>query len=52
MSRNTPMGVGIVGPVDVAQPVVEVQAVQQHRPPVEAEDVVRQQVGVPVDDPP
>ena len=41
---------GIVDDVDVAQPVVEFQAVQQRRAVVEAEDVIGQQVGVAVDD--
>ena len=40
----------VVDGVDVAQGVVELQAVQQLRAIVEAEDVVGEQVGVPVDD--
>ena len=43
---------GVVDDVDVAKPVVELQAVQQHRPVRQAEDVVGQQVGVTVDDAP
>ena len=42
---------GVVEAVDVAQPVVELQAVQHARAVVEAEDVVGEQVAVAVDDP-
>ena len=41
---------GVVEPVQPAQPVIEVQAVQDPRPVVEAEDVIGEQVTVPVDD--
>ena len=41
---------GVVEPVDPAQPVVELQAVQDPRPVLQAEDVLGQQVPVPVHD--
>jgi hypothetical protein len=40
---------GVVEPVDVPEPVVELQAVQRPGPVVEAEHVVGHQVAVPVD---
>ncbi len=42
----------VVEPVQSAQPVVELQAVEHPGTVVEAEDVTGQQVAVPVDDPP
>ena len=41
---------GVVKPVQPAEPVIEVQAVQDPRPVIKAEDVVGEQVTVPVDD--
>jgi hypothetical protein len=41
---------GVVKPVQPAEPVIEVQAVQDPRPVIKAEDVVGEQVTVPVGD--
>ena len=40
----------VVEPVDPAQPVVELQAVKDPRPVMKAEDILGQQVPVPVHD--
>ena len=42
---------GVVDDVDVAQPVVELQTVQQGGTVGQAEDIVSQQIGVSIDDP-
>ena len=43
---------GVVKPVHPAQPVIEVQAVKNPRPVIQAEDVIGEQIAMPIDDAP